>query len=50
LQRRRRRAGLETVIDTYVTDRPWVTIERSDLNDGTTGPDIEADEPEAWPW
>jgi hypothetical protein len=49
-QRRRRRAGLESVIDTYSGDRPWVTVERSDDEDGTSGPAIEADEPGGWPW
>jgi hypothetical protein len=51
VQRRRRGAGLETVIDTYASDRSWVTIERSDLNDGATGPELATDdEPEGWPW
>jgi hypothetical protein len=51
VQRRRRRAGLETVIDTYAGDRPWMTVERSDPDDGGTGPDLATDdEPEGWPW
>jgi hypothetical protein len=33
-QRRRRRAGLEAVIDTIGGDRVWVTVERADHNDG----------------
>ncbi len=49
-QRRRRRAGLETVIDTYGGEPPWVTIERSDSHDGENGPELVADEPEGWPW
>jgi hypothetical protein len=50
-QRRRRRAGLETVIDSYGGERPWATVERSDHHDGTTGPTLERDdEPEGWPW
>jgi hypothetical protein len=49
-QRRRRRAGLETAIDTHLR-RPWATVERSDPDDGTTGPALdETDEPEGWPW
>jgi hypothetical protein len=49
-QRRRRRAGLETVIDTDLHHR-WSTVERSDINDGTTGESLEdPDEPEGWPW
>jgi hypothetical protein len=50
VQRHRHRAGLETVIDTYAGDRPWVRVERSDLNDGTTGPELEVDEVEGWRW
>src|SRR4029450_13455290 len=50
VQRRRRRAGLETVIDTYAGDRPWVTVERSDINDGPTGPELEVAEAAGWPW
>ena len=50
-QRRRRRAGLETTLDTYGSDRPWRTVERSDHNDGSTGPTFDEDhEPEGWPW
>jgi hypothetical protein len=50
-QRARRRAGLEAAIDTYGAERPWVTLHRSDENDGTRGPALdESDEPEAWPW
>jgi hypothetical protein len=50
-QRRRRRAGLETVIDTYAGDRPWMTIERADPDDGAAGPETGAgDGPEGWPW
>jgi hypothetical protein len=46
-QRRRRRAGLETVIDTYAGDRPWMTIP----DDGAAGPETGAgDGPEGWPW
>src|SRR4029453_5104982 len=50
-QRRRSRAGLEAAIDTYGAERPWVSLHRSDENDGTTGPVLdEDDEPESWPW
>jgi hypothetical protein len=50
-QRRRRRAGLETVIDTYAGDRPWLTVERPDPGDGATGPELASDDdPEGWPW
>ena len=50
-QRRRRRAGLETVIECYAGDRPWTTVVRSDEYDGTRGPTPETgDEPEGWPW
>jgi hypothetical protein len=49
-QRRRRHAGLESVIDTYSGDRPCVTLERSDDEDGTSDPAAEANEPEGWPW
>ena len=49
-QRRRRRAGLETVIDAHLR-HSWSTVERSDINDGTTGAELdEGDEPEGWPW
>jgi hypothetical protein len=51
VQRRRRRAGLETVIECYGGDRPWTTVERSDDYDGTTGVTPKTgDEPEGWPW
>ena len=50
-QRRRHRAGLESVIESYGSERPWVTVHRSDDYDGTTGPTPEIDEePEGWPW
>jgi hypothetical protein len=51
VQRRRRGDGLEAVIDTYGSDRPWTTVERSDNLDGTHSPDGEGDETEGgWPW
>jgi hypothetical protein len=59
-QRRRRRAGLEAVVDTYGGDRLWVTMERADDDDGggwwptSIRPyhdDDEAEgEPGSWPW
>ncbi len=59
-QRRRRRAGLEAVVDTYGGDRVWVTMERSDDEDGggwwpaSVRPynDDQADDdaPGGWPW
>jgi len=50
-QRRRHRAGLEAGVDTYGSEYPWVTLHRSDDNDGTTGPAFdEGEEPEGWPW
>ena len=49
MQRRRHRAGLESVVECYGGDRPYATVERSDALDGTRGVDAE-DEPESWPW
>jgi hypothetical protein len=49
-QRRRRHAGMESVVETYMGDRPGVNVERSDDADGTTGLDVESTEPEGWPW
>ena len=50
-QRRRHRAGLESMVDCYGGDRPYVTVERSDLADGTHDPwDDSEGEPEGWPW
>ena len=50
-QRRRHGAGLEAVIECYGGDRPYTTVERSDLADGTRDHNLgdEAD-PEGWPW
>jgi len=59
-QRRRRRAGLEGVIDTIGGDRVWVTVERADDHDGGgwwppdrrpyDDEDQGDDEPGGWPW
>ena len=50
VQRRRRRGGgLEIVSETYDSDRPWRTVERSDALDGTRNPDSH-DDAEGWPW
>jgi len=57
-QRRRRRAGLESVVETYAGHRVWVTVERADEDDGggwwATGvrelDDEGDDEPGGWPW
>jgi hypothetical protein len=51
-QRRRHRAGLESVIECYGGDRPYVTVERSDALDGTADPFlVDGDDgPEGWPW
>jgi hypothetical protein len=50
-QRRRHRAGLESVIECYGGDRPYGTVERSDLADGTRDPwDDGEGEPEGWAW
>jgi hypothetical protein len=58
-QRRRRRAGLEAVIDTVGGDRVWVTVERADQDDGggwwpTDRRPYDEDpgegEPGGWPW
>jgi hypothetical protein len=61
-QRRRHRAGLEMVVETYGGRRVWVTLERADEDDGGgwwptrvrpyndgegQGDD---DGPEGWPW
>jgi hypothetical protein len=48
-QRSRRGGGLEAVTDTWGGDRPWTTVERSDVVDGTRDETVE-DEPEGWPW
>jgi len=51
VQRRRRRGGgLETVTETYDSERPWRTVERSDALDGTRGLDAEDHDAEGWPW
>jgi hypothetical protein len=57
-QRRRRRAGLESVFETYAGNRVWVTVERADADDGdgwwpTQARDLDDqvdDEPGGWPW
>ena len=58
-QRRRRRAGLEGVIEGYGGDRVWVTVERADQEDGggwwptdrrPYEEDRGDDEPGGWPW
>jgi hypothetical protein len=39
------------VIESYGSERPWVTVHRADDYDGTTDPTPEIDdEPEGWPW
>jgi hypothetical protein len=50
VQRGRRGAGLEAVIDVYGGERPWSTVERSDALDGTRGPEGEDGDAEGWPW
>ncbi|MGH9004315.1 MAG: hypothetical protein ACRDYV_14415 [Acidimicrobiia bacterium] len=51
VQRRRRRGGgLEAVTETFDSDHPWTTVERSDALDGTRRPDTEDGEAEGWPW
>jgi hypothetical protein len=57
-QRRRHRAGLEAVVESYDGRWHWITVERSDESDGNGWEptrvrpyDEEADgEPEGWPW
>jgi hypothetical protein len=59
-QRRRRRAGLEAVVETDGGRRLWVTLERADDDDGGgwwptrvrpyNNDDGGDDEPEGWPW
>jgi hypothetical protein len=58
-QRRRGRAGLEAVIETYGHDRRWVTVERADDEDGGGWWPTQVrpyddgqgdDEPDGWPW
>jgi hypothetical protein len=59
-QRRRRRAGLEAVVETYGGRRLWVTMERADDGDGggwwpsrVRPYDDEGQgdhEPDGWPW
>jgi len=49
-QRHRGHAGLESVLDTYASDRPVVTVERSDADDGMTGPATDDTDPAGWPW
>jgi hypothetical protein len=59
-QRRRRRAGLEAVVETYGNDRRWITMERSDETDGGGWEPTRVrpyeddgqgdDEPGGWPW
>ena len=57
-QRRRRRAGWESVVETYGGRRVWVTVERADEDDGdgwwpTRVQSIDGqgdDEPDGWPW
>jgi hypothetical protein len=59
-QRRRHRAGLEMLVETYGRGRHWVTVERADEGDGDgwwptevrpfDGEDQDGDEPEGWPW
>jgi recombinational DNA repair protein RecR len=52
-QRRRGRAGLEGVVETYGGDRLWVSMERADDQDGQWFP-AEArpvdENAEGWPW
>jgi hypothetical protein len=56
-QRRRRRAGLEAVVETFGNDRRYVVVERSDDDDGAgwwptenRRLDEDGDEPGGWPW
>ena len=58
-QRRRHRAGLETLVETVGGRRAWVTVERADEDDGggwwPTRVRFEDEdqghaEPEGWPW
>jgi hypothetical protein len=56
-QRRRRRAGLEAVVETFGNDRRYVVVERSDEDDGAgwwptenRRLDEDRDEPGGWPW
>jgi hypothetical protein len=60
-QRRRRRAGLEVVVETCGNDRRWMTMERSDEADGGGWEPTRVrphddddgqgdDEPGGWPW
>jgi hypothetical protein len=60
-QRRRRRAGLEALVETYGNDRRWITMERSDETDGGGWEPTRVrpyddddgqgdDEPDGWPW
>jgi hypothetical protein len=59
-QRNRRRAGLESVVETYGGRRVWVTMERADEDDGggwwpvrarsADAEDQADDEPGGWPW
>jgi hypothetical protein len=50
VQRHRRRAGLESACECYGGDRPYLTVERSDPDDGTTDGLGEDGEPDGWPW
>ena len=47
-QRHRRVAGLESAVESYGGDRSYLTVERSDPDDG--GRVGENGEPEGWPW
>jgi hypothetical protein len=58
-QRRRHRAGLETMVETVGGRRAWVSVERSDEDDGGgwwptrvrfEDEDQSGDDPEGWPW
>src|SRR5262245_38130 len=57
-QRRRHRAGLEMLVETYGRERSWVTVERADEEDGggwwptSVRPDDDQGdgETEGWPW
>jgi recombinational DNA repair protein RecR len=57
-QRRRRRAGLEAVAETFGNDHRYVMVERADEDDGAGWWPTESrrldddgdDEPDGWPW
>jgi hypothetical protein len=41
---------LESAVDCDGGDRPYLTVERSDPDDGTSDRLGEDGEPEGWPW